>query len=217
MKRTTGFTLIEILIAIFILSVVMSTVYAAYTGTYRIISSSEYQGDIYAMARITLDRMTKDLEAMSRFQDKLEFISRPPELGSRENLEISFRARAHLSFDDANTTGGMTAVRYRVEEDDGGNSYMLYRDEDPILQESVSGIQKNGFAVCDRIKKVEYKFYDDKGREYESWDSRSTADLQKDQAPVMVSITLYLINPDDEEKPYTFTTRVHIPVNRRAS
>lgn len=214
MKRSTGFTLIEVLIAVFIMSVVMSTVYAAYTGTYRIIQGSEYQGEIYTMARITMDRMTRDLEAMSLYREKAEFISRPAELGRRDNLEISFRARAHLGFNEANTTGAMTAVRYRMEEGKDGNSYVLYRDEDPILQEDVNNIGETGFAVCDRIKSVEYRFYDSKGREYESWDSHSSGESQKDQAPLMVSITLHMMNPDDEEKSYTFTTRVYIPVHQ---
>ena len=38
--------------------------------------------------------------------------------------------------------------------------------------------------------------------------------MQKDKVPAMVSITLRLINPDDEEKPYTFMTRVYMPVNK---
>jgi len=36
MQKRNGFTLIEILIAIFILATVLTTVYAAYTGTFRI-------------------------------------------------------------------------------------------------------------------------------------------------------------------------------------
>jgi len=214
MKRSTGFTLIEILIAVFILSVVMSMVYASYTGTFRIVKSSEYYSEVYNMARITMDRMTKDLEAISPYGQKLEFISQTSEFGGRDNLEISFRARAYLSFDETNAPGGMSAIRYRIEEGKEKNSYALYRDDDPLLQESVSNLKKAGFVVCDRVKSVEYRFYDSKGLEYESWDSRSSGEMQKDQAPVMVSITLHMVNPDDEEKPYTFMTRVYIPVNK---
>jgi prepilin-type N-terminal cleavage/methylation domain-containing protein len=216
MKRTTGFTLIEILIAILILSVVMSTVYAAYTGTFRIIGSSEYQGEIYAMARIAMERITKDLEAISPYGGSLEFISRTAELGGLDNLEISFRAKAHLSFDETNTTGGSTAIRYRVEEDKGKKGYILLRDDDFMVQDDMSTIKKTGFVVCDRIKSLKYTFYDTKGNEYESWDSLSGQEVQKGKAPVMVTIVLNLINPDNEDSPFTFMTRVYIPVNQGA-
>jgi prepilin-type N-terminal cleavage/methylation domain-containing protein len=42
MRRNKGFTLIEILLAIFILGIVLSTVYVSYTGTFRIIRETEY-------------------------------------------------------------------------------------------------------------------------------------------------------------------------------
>lgn len=36
-KKIKGFTLVEILVAVLILSIVLSTVYVAYTGTFRLV------------------------------------------------------------------------------------------------------------------------------------------------------------------------------------
>ena len=60
---TRGFTLIEILIAVSILAVVLSTIFASYTGTFSIIEETESQADIYGMARIAMERIQEDLES----------------------------------------------------------------------------------------------------------------------------------------------------------
>ncbi|MGD2127457.1 MAG: type II secretion system protein, partial [Desulfobacteraceae bacterium] len=58
-----GFTLLEILLAMFIFAIVLSTLYTAYTGTFRNVDETESQADIYRMARIALERIVEDLES----------------------------------------------------------------------------------------------------------------------------------------------------------
>ena len=61
---TRGFTLFEILIAMFIFGVVVSTIFTSYTGTFKIIEETESQADIYAMARVAMARLQEDLESV---------------------------------------------------------------------------------------------------------------------------------------------------------
>ena len=61
-RNTKGFTLFEILIAIFLFTVVLTTIYASYTGTLRVVDTTESQADVYRMARIALERILEDLE-----------------------------------------------------------------------------------------------------------------------------------------------------------
>lgn len=58
-----GFTLLEILIAVFIFGAVLSIVFTSYTGTFRIIDETESYADIYGKARIALERMQEDLQS----------------------------------------------------------------------------------------------------------------------------------------------------------
>lgn len=58
-----GFTLLEILLALSILATVLSTVFASYTGAFRLVSETEGQAEIYQMARIALERIVEDLES----------------------------------------------------------------------------------------------------------------------------------------------------------
>jgi len=63
-KENSGFTLLEILIAIFIFAVVMTTIFTSYTGTFRVVDETESQAEIYQMAGIAMERMLEDLESI---------------------------------------------------------------------------------------------------------------------------------------------------------
>ena len=73
--RGTGFTLVEVLIAIFILSVVMSTVYVAYSGTLKVSRQMEEEGNAYKMARLTMDRIIRDLSSLQTSGGSFYFIT----------------------------------------------------------------------------------------------------------------------------------------------
>ncbi|MGB3223162.1 MAG: prepilin-type N-terminal cleavage/methylation domain-containing protein, partial [Desulforhopalus sp.] len=59
-----GFTLIELLIAMFIFAIVVSSVYGAYRSSFHVIHGSEYQLQVANNARIVLERLSEDLEAI---------------------------------------------------------------------------------------------------------------------------------------------------------
>ncbi|MBW1614275.1 MAG: prepilin-type N-terminal cleavage/methylation domain-containing protein, partial [Deltaproteobacteria bacterium] len=54
-NNPSGFTLAEILIAIFLFAVVLTTIYTSYTGTFRVVDETESQAEIYRMARIAME------------------------------------------------------------------------------------------------------------------------------------------------------------------
>jgi len=91
-----GFTLLEIMIAIFILGVVLTTIYAAYTGTLRVIKDIEDESLIYKMARTTLDRMTRDLTSLQRFDGKFFLRSERKGIGVSEFGFLTFWSASHL-------------------------------------------------------------------------------------------------------------------------
>jgi general secretion pathway protein J len=209
-----GFTLIEILIAIFILAIVLSTIYAAYTGTFRIIKASEYDSDIYTMARTTMERMVKDLGAISAHKGRFELISKPTLLGEKEFPSLSFTSTGHVEFSDKGIPSGTSTISYFVEEDNENKVYTLFRDDVLISKPDKQETPRGGFVLCERLQSLTYKFYDTAGKEYDTWDSSSDSEGQKNKAPSMVSIHLYLVNPDDQDRPYKFMTKVFLPINK---
>lgn len=210
--RNKGFTLLEILIAISILAIVLTTVYAAYTGTLRIVRDTEYGDDIYSMARVTLKRMTDDLESICTYKESFKFFSSENQFDNQKFTDISFLSSAHVSFDDTPSVGNARIGYYIRKESDKEEYALIRRDE--LYRGEEGGFtdsdENKGYIICDHIQSVTYTFYDAKGNEYETWDSGS--DTTKDKAPTLVSIDLNLINPDDKDNPYRFMTTVRIPM-----
>ena len=212
--KDRGFTLIEILIAVLILGIVLSTVYASYTGTFRIISETQYDAEVYGMARSTLDRMARDLQSAALWRGGFTFVSKPHTLGNREFVRLVFRSGAHVAFSDKDAQDGIALIEYDVEEGTDKEGYILTRSDslyrDPGKEESSYG----GFLLCDRVEALTYTFFDEKGKEYNNWNSDGDVPVQKKRVPVTVLIRLSFVNEANRERPYLFMTRIHLPFNR---
>jgi general secretion pathway protein J len=211
--RAKGFTLIEILIAVFILGIVLSTVYASYTGTFRIIRATENDAELYGMARTVLERMTRDLEATAPWKGEFTFTARPYNLGDRVFTRLTFRSTAHIAFGEQKEPAGIAVIEYGVEEGTEKEGYALSRGDslyrDPGKEEAPTG----GFLLCDRVETLTYRFFDSAGKEYETWDNGDN-EAQKNKAPAMVEIRLGLVNEKDREHPFPFMTRVGLPLSQ---
>ena len=124
-----GFTLLEVLISIFILVTVLSTVFASYTGTFRIIDETESQAEAYQMARIAVQRIRQDLESVFAYvpkaasnQSRFGQPEDPPAGGERltfvgEPATLRFPTTAHVAFDTQGRTGQIAIVSYEARED----------------------------------------------------------------------------------------------------
>ncbi|GAB6268866.1 MAG: hypothetical protein STSR0002_16080 [Smithella sp.] len=212
-QQPRGFTLVEILIAIFILGLVMSTVYVSYSGILKTSHQMEEENNIYRMARTSMDRMIKDLSSLQTNSGSLDFRAEKKTLSNREFYSLSFWSASHLAFGENEGTGRPATISYYVQEDEGGESFSLWRSDiagtKPDKEKNLSG----GFMICQNIDSWKLRFYDFTGKELESWDS-SSLNEQKDKAPVAVKIELALVNVNDKEKPYKFMTKVFLPVKQ---
>ncbi len=206
----TGFTLLEILVAIVILSLVLTTVYAAYTGTFRIIQQTKYSDEVYGMARIALTRITEDLASVCKYDNACSFVSTTSETEGEEFMNLTFLSSAHLSFDNRDTSG-VASISYIITEGAEDTGGILMRN-DVLYSGEAEGEpeEAGGHIICDKLQSLTYTFYNNSGESYETWDSN--AEIHKDTAPAVVSISLNFINPDDKERPYTFMTKVYLPM-----
>jgi len=211
--RAKGFTLIEILIAVLILAIVLSTVYASYTGTFRTIRATETDAELYGMARTVLERMTRDLEAVASWKGVFTFTARPYYLGDREFTRLIFRSTAHIAFSEREEPAGIAVIEYGVEEGTEKEGYALSRSDslhrNPEKEEAPTG----GFLLCDRVETLTYRFFDSVGKEHNTWDNGDN-EAQKKKAPAMVEIRLGLVNEKDRAHPFPFMTRVRLPLSQ---
>jgi general secretion pathway protein J len=217
-----GFTLLEILIAMFIFGVVLTTIFTSYTGTFRIIDETESQADIYAMARTVLIRMQEDLESI-HFKETgaskpegsspefATFLGENKEIKGRDADTLRFLSRAHLVFDEEDENPGVAEISYYLTENEVEDSLALYRSDRPELEEPQEE-GTGGLILCDGLFSVDITYHDADGEMHETWDS--SEDESKHKLPVMVSIFLEFVNIRNAEKPYKFMTRVALPMAR---
>lgn len=211
--RAKGFTLIEILIAVFILGIVLSTVYASYTGTFRIIRATETDAELYGMARTVLERMTRDLEATAVWKGTFTFAARPYYLGDREFTRLTFRSTAHIAFGEREEAAGIAVIEYGVEEGTEKEGYAITRSDSLYRDPEKDTAPTGGFLLCDRVETLTYRFFDSTGNESDTLDNGDD-EAQKKKAPAMVEIRLGLVNERDREHPFPFMTRVRLPLSQ---
>jgi len=198
MRNNRGFTLVEILIAILIFSVVISTLFSSFRAF--IISSENVKEVVAHSEKIQnlFKRISLDLDSIFVLQpprykkpqfnsdpDLYRFVGNEVTLGQQTVSTLVFPSFAHAKFGGDQRAGVARIVYYLKENKDNG--YDLYRADalppfpeelescfDPVLIKDISGFE------------VIYKDFN--GDEYKYWDS------------------------EDEEFNYTFPVSIHLKV-----
>ncbi len=219
-KPTFGFTLMELMLAIVILGLVVTTVLASFNAVFSTTDALESNSQIYEMAKNCLKRMTLDLEsayvALPPLYKSPEFDDPPNDyriVGSSEDTggtgfaQLRFTSLAHLPLVD-NTKGGVAEIVYYLQAKENG-SLVLKRSDNlypyPVFEEKGSDP-----TLCERVKSLAFKYYDAEGSEYEAWDSESNE--YEYATPAAIAIQLEIV--DDGGSQY-FGTLVRLPVQRQ--
>lgn len=215
-----GFTLLEILIAIFIFSVILATIFTSYTGTFKIIDDTETRAEVYGMARMALQRIIEDLgsayirgqtespEAEAEPIEKAGFLGEDREVRGREADTVRFLSRASLDLEEEDREIGLKRITYQVVEEGDGNSLALYRSDTP---ESVEETESRGAGqiLCNRLSAVKFTYFDADGNRHDHWDSAQ--EEFRNKLPVRASILLEFTNERDTKAPVRFLTGIALP------
>jgi general secretion pathway protein J len=219
--RPQGFTLIEILLAIFIFAIVISALYGSYSGTFQVIDKVEKQATAYRQARIAMARITEDLESSYYSElvtDREPFVGTEGELQGMRADTLRFISKAHLVFNDEDLAAGKAQILYDVREGESGEGLALYRHDIPELAPG-SAEESEGLLLCDNLVEVRFSYFDSTGNEQSSWDATDTGFAGKtarERIPRMVAITLRFRNASQPQAPYTFMTSVILPISRES-
>lgn len=217
----SGFTLIEIMIAMFILAVVISLVFGSLDGVFGSADHVNAQSDLLEMGQSCMDRITADLSALHimnypRYKppgiddDDEEALYRIEgeaiSMGGHSFAKLRFASLSHLPLNHDAREGIAEIVYYIIESDDDG--YTLHRKDNlypyPEFEED-----ENDPIVCEQIHAFELTYFDHEGRETDDWDSQS--DDVEYATPVAIAIKLAV---GDEQAPMVLNTRIALPVHR---
>jgi len=223
--NTKGFTLLELLVAIVIFAVVLSTIYASSTGTFRLVDETESQAEMYSMARIAMERMLEDLQSLyvsgrpsagiseEGTESPYQFIGTDEEIDGRSADSLRFISRAQVEFSGQEQDHGAAEITYYVRESDGGEDFVLYRAERALFEvPSALTEEIGGLVLCEGLLSVDFTYHGEDDEVRESWDSSSEG--LKGEVPRRVTLSLRFFDELHPNLPLTFMTSVVLPTGQ---
>ncbi|MCF8127273.1 MAG: type II secretion system GspH family protein [Deltaproteobacteria bacterium] len=212
-----GFTLLEILLAIFILTLVVSAVFGAFRGTFKVVTETETQEEIYATARVALERMCEDLASAYGGSNQAEvkktpgqpiFVGEDHQVNDQSADALYFLSRSHISFKSGHQEGGAAEIGYYTQYHEKTQRLSLYRSDTLDYLESPEDGQ-GGLLLCEGLKWLDFIYYDKNGDPHKTWEGKESD--SNGALPSRVEISIGFENALDPEKPLQFITGVALP------
>lgn len=215
-----GFTLVEILVAVFILAIVVSLVMGSFNGIYEGADRINLGSDLHELGNACLNRMAKDLQSMH--VSAYPRYNRPdidddPEIyhikgekrssGGNTFGWLRFTSMAHLPFNQQ-VSEGIAEIVYYVQQTPE-NDYILRRADKLYPYPEEFEESETDPILCEKLRKFEVTYYDAKGREFDEWDSES--DDMEFGTPRAIGIKLEV---GTEALSYMFQSRLAVPAYR---
>lgn len=203
-KRTRGFTLVEVLLAMAILAVIMTGIYASFSTAGMNVEHAEVIREETDIARALINRLSADIEnAYLKTNDDFTFFygkKEEAESGGNERVRrdsISMTTLTNWRKPGSKETE-LWEVGYFFKEQPEGKGHMLYRREKRELSSDVPPLEGGiEYEITDRVAGLQFRYLSVSDWTDEGWE-------QKRAIPKAVEITLTL----DSGKVYT--TRVDV-------
>ena len=214
-----GFTLLEVLLAFFIFSILFVTIYASYSGTFRTINLTEKRMELYRKAAISLEKISEDLQStyisiqppdsFGQPAGYTQFLGEDNDINGQEADTLNFFSRVQPLFSNEAEAVSGQLISYTVIQGSEENELVLLRSEKhEFLTEAE---ERGGLVLCDGLQAINFIYYDDEGDAHEQWDSDS--EEFNGNLPRIVSVMLEFLNSENPEAPFKIMTSVAMPVN----
>jgi type II secretion system protein J len=188
-NRRPGFTLVEILVSMAILSLVVAAIYSSWTA---ILRASKVGLDAAAAAqrsRIALHMLEDSLSAVELFIRNTDYYGFLAENGSEATL--SFVARLPKSFPRSGRFGDFDVRRltYTLEQSPGGEKELVLRQQ-PLVMDLDEDEANQPLVLARNVKAFAMEFWDTR---VQDWATEWTI---TNQLPKLIKITLSLEHVD---------------------
>ncbi len=211
LKGGGGFTLLEVLVASAILSLVLAALYGVFSRTLASKRLAEERADRSRSARIVLLRMGEDLQASFPFtRGNARFSGETRRTNAFPEGALSFVSFAHTPVSSAGHESDLNEIGYALLPDpEAPGSYYLVRrvNLDPGITDLAADQrpEKEAYPLLSRVRGLRFRFFDG-----HTWREEWGQDDTRDKLPRAVEATLYL--PDSHEEVVEFSTIVDLPL-----
>ena len=209
-----GMTLLEVMLALFVLALVVSMVSLSLSGSLNVVAATRTQGELYYRAQVALQRISEDL-ASAVLVDGVEFVGGKMDQGAGEAAGLEFSSFAHVVFDPEHDHPGMALISYALVADEENEGEFLLLRNDELLAGAVDKNRqrvKKGHLLTDRLRAVSFTYVDEEGGEQDTWSTEvDSNDSAARKLPVSVICTLEFWVDHAADSSIKFTTRVLLP------
>ncbi len=211
-----GFTILEVLLALAVLSSVMVMISTSLSSTFTVVDTTRNKGQMYYKAQVALQRISEDL--MSAYLvDDIEFTANIIEHNEQKGTELQFASMAHVVFDQEHDHRGLSRISYTTvpDEDDERLLLLMRSDSLYIPQEKINISELDddkGFILSDQLKSVSFSFVDENGEEIDEWIIDKNIQNKSPKLPSVVHCRLEYWLDVEEGTSLEFSTSIFIPV-----
>jgi len=157
MKHSTGFTLLEVLVAIALASILLTSIYGVFTAASTAKQQVEKQANALHLGRVVIARLDRELLGLAMTTHAAETILSG---GQNEQGEAFIRL---LTWTNSSPQPGLRVVTYRLGPDPD-RRMTLWRTEKSVYQRAEAGEER----LAQGIEAMTFEFYD--GQNWrESW------------------------------------------------
>ncbi|MBW2450732.1 MAG: prepilin-type N-terminal cleavage/methylation domain-containing protein [Deltaproteobacteria bacterium] len=200
-RRERGFTLVEVLVAISIVAIALTSIYGTFSSTMKLQQRLEITSADIHRARVIFDRLGRELRGayVSRNNPKLAFLGSTETDGSVE-LDLTTSAVSPLS----QTGSGLARINYRLVKDpeDSEDRWVLMRSETALHEAGTNDSSQNMVRLSPGITEMTLRFFA-KGEWKTTWNAEPPG------LPELVAVTLQL--GKEKEQSTQFSTAFELP------
>jgi len=184
-RQPVGFTLVEVLIAIGILSLVIASIYSTWTAILRASKSGQTAAAAVQRTRIVVRLLEDSLSSAQSFGANVGYYGFMAENGDEASL--SFVARLSRSFPRSGRFGDLDVrrVTFAVQPgSDGGRNLVLRQT--PLVMDTDEDETEHPIVLAKHVKEFSMEFWDNRLNDWvDEW-------KQTNQLPRLITFTLRL-------------------------
>ena len=216
-SRQAGFTLIEVMVSIGILSMITLMLWASSQGAFRTKKSVEAKMSRYRVARLAMDRILRDVQMAYLSNNNIPGTEQTPRTYfdgvHRPDIdELRFTYFGHQRLYADSKEGDTAAVGYFGQRDksDGGKLNLWRKETRRIQAERIDNgnIPGESEVIADDVLKLELTYYEPVRKEWlETWRTNQ-ADGMPNRLPSRVRVKLVIRDERGEELPLQSEVRI---------
>ncbi len=213
-RHQRGMTLIEVIVAVAIITMMIAGVWASFRGTIRGMKATEKIQTRYGMIRNAMGTMSRELSmAYLSFNRPSSEVKHYTLFEGRDGFDadsLTFSSFGHLRIRKDANESDQTVIQYFLAKDpkDASRTH-LYRRATRRLTGDLPERLENfypAYVLCEDVKEIDFKYWDVRKIEWVDEWRTTQKDLHPDRLPTRVKMTMKIM--DQTGKLVTYTTQV---------